>query len=101
MSNKIKSEIMKTLRLVLLLPFLWAVLVLFRPASKVFMDTMRLDLGWRGALGVLLTIAIMAVVLILLPKHPIVASCYFILGIALGISEGWFKGSYKLIKGSK
>jgi len=92
---------MKFLRLLFLLPILWAALVLFRPASIVFMDTMKLDLGWKGALGVLLTISIMAVVLILLPKHPIIVSCYFILGIALGITEGWFRGSYKLLKESK
>lgn len=91
----------KTLKVLILTPIMWAALILFRPASIVFMDTMRLDLGWRGALGVLLTIAIMAVVLILLPKHPIAAGFYLILGITLGFTEGWFKGSYKLIKGSK
>ena len=92
---------MKALKILLFTPILWALLVLFRPASKLFLEVMEFDFGWRGALGALATIATMAVVILLLPKHPIVASCYFILGIALGISEGWFKGSYKLIKGSK
>lgn len=91
----------KILKILILTPIMWAALILFRPASKVFMNTMDLTEGLKGVLGVLLTLAVMVVVLILLPKYPIIVGCYILLGIALGIAEGWFKGSYKLIKGSK
>lgn len=88
---------MKNLNL-LILPIIWISLILFRPASKLFLEVLELDFGWRGIVGILATIATMAAVIALLVKYPVIGITYLLIGLALGLTEGWIKGSYKLLR---